>query len=640
MSTHDEHNEWKKLAVLSAVSGITGLLSQFLTSDFHLGVFTIKLSLICLLLSCLAGGWDAAIDAWKALLEKRIDIHMLMILVAIGATSVGHIDEAALLLFLFSAAGAIERYAMYRTHGAIDALLDRAPKKARCRQNDGTEVEINTSEIRPGHLVIVLPGELIPADGTVESGQSSIDESTLTGEAKPVDKHPGDLVSSGTLNSWGRLIIKVTKAESDSTLQRIIKLIREAQESKAPAQRLIDRWGDWYAIFAIFATITFLVLQIFYSPRPIWGGNESSFYRAMTLLIALSPCALVLSVPSAILASIAAGARQGILFRGGAAIEKLSQVDYICFDKTGTLTHGQPVVARIDISPASANRIEALSALLSLERNSSHPFAQTITKACLNEGAKEIEVDDLSNVPGHGIKGTVYGRLWKVGSKEFTSGDGLKDNPIPTGSIVSEVWASNGSTFVRITLIDEIRSESAPTLKTLHQMKIQSMMLTGDHEGAAAVAAAKVGVQRYASSQTPEAKMMTIRKLSAQGHTVAMVGDGVNDAPSLAAADVAIAMGGRGSDAALESSDVVLTEDRIGKLLGAIELSKAARSAIWFNVIVSISAALGMALVAVFKGVPLSVGVLVHEGSTVVVCLNGLRLLAHRARAPRPLPLP
>lgn len=630
--SEEHHDEWKKLAVLSAISGLFGLLSLIVSHSYPPATSLHWISTCLLAISSIAGGWDALIDGWESLCEKRVDVHTLMIVVAVGSWIIGHPEEGALLLFLFSAAGAIEHYAMFRTRGAIDALLDRAPKQARLIESDGKESIISVSQLKPGHQIIVLPGELVPADGKVISGESSVDESTLTGEAKPVDKKSGSLVSSGTLNSWGRLVVMVTKAEKDSSLQRIVTLIREAQESKAPAQRAIDRWGDIYAIFTLSASLIFFLYQYYYLNHPIMGDETSALYRAMTLMVVLSPCALVLSVPSAILAAIAAGARQGILFRGGAAVERLSGVNTICFDKTGTLTSGEPVVASLEVIPAQ-NRSKTLSALLSIESNSTHPFASGILKACRAEGAQMQPVSGLSNSPGHGISGVIDGVTWKVGGRDFVGCAPLPSTQVSAGAIISEVWVSDGTTVARVTLIDEIREQSGPTLSALHQLGIHTMMLTGDREEAASVAAKQVGVEKFAAALSPEDKMQTVRKISADGHIVAMVGDGVNDAPSLAAADIAIAMGNRGSDAALESSDVVLMDDKIEKLLNAIELSKAARTAIRINIIISVGAALTMATIVILKGATLSLGVMVHEGSTVVVCLNGLRLLAHRPKA-------
>jgi len=624
---HEAPGEWQKLAFLAAVSGGLGLLS--LVAD-QFGDAGRVWALILIAGSCVAGGWDAAIDGWAALRERRIDVHLLMIVVAVGAWIVGAQWEGALLLFLFSTAGAIEHYAMDRTRGAIDALLDKSPKHARRLGPDDSETEVPVSALLPGDRIAILPGELVPADGKVLSGESAVDESNLTGEAKPAPKQAGSDVAGGTLNSWGRLIVEVTRAERDSALQRIVRLIREAQDSKAPAQRAIDKWGDAYAIFTLSASaLFFLYLQI---TAPDGVREASPLYRAMTLLVVLSPCALVLSVPSAVLAAIAAGARQGILFRGGAAVERLADVDCICFDKTGTLTAGIPELAALEVYPEGPGRLRALSALLTLESSTTHPFAAGVVSACLKEGASQLPVQGLSNSPGQGVSGTVAGTRWSVGTREFVGGGTLPPATVAEGAIVSEVWASDGTVTVRATLVDRIRDESRSTLTALHARKIRTVMLTGDREEAAVVAARQVGIQSYAAALTPDAKMAAIRRYSAEGHVVAMVGDGVNDAPSLAAADVAIGMGGRGSDAALESSDLVLTDDRIGRLVDAIELSRSARMAIRFNVLISVGAALGMAAYVIFRGAPLPLAVSVHEGSTIGVCLNGLRLLAHRPR--------
>jgi len=624
----EPHGEWRRLAALAAASGVFGLLAW--GAERFDGARP-TWSAAFALLACLAGGWDAAGEAWAALRRRRIDVHLLMLIVAVGAWIVGARAEGALLLFLFSTAGAIEHFAMDRTRGAIDALLDKSPKHARRLGADDVETEVPVSELRPGDRIAVLPGELVPADGKVLSGESAVDESNLTGEAKPAPKQAGSEVAGGTLNTWGRLIVGVSRAEQDSALQRIVRLIREAQESKAPAQRAIDRWGDAYAIFALSASALFYVFLKFASPAGCeTSAQDAPLYRAMTLLVVLSPCALVLSVPSAVLAAIAAGARQGILFRGGAAVERLADVDCVCFDKTGTLTAGVPEVAALEVFPAEADRDRALSALLSLEAATTHPFAAGVVRACQKEGARLLPVQGLSNSPGQGVSGTVAGSRWSVGTREFVGGSSLPAAAVPAGAIVSEVWASDGTVTVRATLVDRIREASRPTLAALHDAKIRTVMLTGDREEAAAAAAQQVGIQAYAAALTPDAKMAAIRRYSAEGHVVAMVGDGVNDAPGLAAADVAIGMGGRGSDAALESSDLVLMDDRLERLVDAIELSRRARRAIRFNVIVSVGAALGMAAYVIFRGAPLPLAVSVHEGSTVVVCLNGLRLLAHR----------
>ena len=381
-------------------------------------------------------------------------------------------------------------------------------------------------------------------------------------------------------------------------------------------------WKYSGQVYILLGTIEVLLHS---GPRFGWG-------RAVAVLVIACPCALGLATPAAIMAGTGVAARHGILIKDAQALELAHQVRVVAFDKTGTLTAGTPAVAALEVLPASADRRRALSALLSLEAGTTHPFAAGVVAACRAEGAVQQEVQGLSNSPGQGVAGTIAGARWSVGTREFTGAPEIPGAPVAAGAIVSEVWASDGTVTVRATLVDRIRDESRSTLTALHARKIRTVMLTGDREEAAVVAARQVGIQSYAAALTPDAKMAAIRRYSAEGHVVAMVGDGVNDAPSLAAAGVAIGMGGRGSDAALESSDLVLTDDRIGRLVDAIELSRSARMAIRFNVLISVGAALGMAAYVIFRGAPLPLAVSVHEGSTIVVCLNGLRLLAHRPR--------
>ena len=418
---HDRTDEWKKLALLATACGFLGL-GALLSTEQNTLFYLLATA------ASVAGAWEAAEEGWHALRwHRRVDVHTLMLLAATGAWVVGAPLEGVLLLFLFSTAGAIEHYAMARTRGAIDALLEKAPKQARKLTTEGSEYSAPVSELCPGDRIVILPGELVPADGKVLSGESAIDESNLTGEAKPVDKFPADSVSSGTLNTWGRLIVEVTCAEQDSALHRIVRLIREAQESKAPAQRTIDKWGDIYALFTLSAAALFFAALIL-TGHAFMGGNqpqETALYRAMTLLVVLSPCALVLSVPSAVLAAIAAGARQGILFRGGAAVERLADVDCICFDKTGTLTAGEPEVVALEVFPGSTDRPRALCALLSLEAGTTHPFAAGVVHACQKEGATQVVVQGLSNSPGQGVSGSIDGVRWSVGTREFVGGPDL-----------------------------------------------------------------------------------------------------------------------------------------------------------------------------------------------------------------------
>lgn len=623
---HAEHG-WRALAVQSAICGALGLGAvawRDLGPAAPEGIFQ-----LLILGGCLAGGWEAAAEAWHSVRHhRRIDVHLLMLLAAAGAWSVGQPLEGLLLLFLFSAAGAMEHYALDRTRRAVDALMAGAPTHA--RREDGTLAPV--AELRAGDRILLLPGDRVPADARVTDGATEADESTLTGESVPVPKRPGDEVLAGTLNGSGRVVATVLRGESESSVQRILRLIRDAQARKAPSQRLIDTWGGTYATAVIVASVGFL-LWLLHDGAPLIAdaagqvASEGALYRAMTLLVVMSPCALVLSIPSAVLAAIASGARRGILFRGGAAVERLAEVEVICFDKTGTLTRGEPTVVGHRCEPASAEPA-ALAALAALGGASSHPLSRSVASWCATRGILPAAPGDFESVAGEGLQGVVGGRLWRMGKRTFVGAP--EPQARSEDGLGSEVWVSDGSAWMQVRLRDTVRTESKPMLAALAARGIRCVMLTGDKSGAAAKAAAEIGMPEVASGLKPWDKVERIRALSAEGRVVAMVGDGVNDAPSLAAADVAVAMGGRGSDAAKETSDILLVDDRLDKLVDAHDLSLRTHRVIRQNLAISLGTVVLMAFLTVAQGVPLPVGVIAHEGSTVVVCLNGLRLLRRR----------
>lgn len=620
---HDEHS-WRALAIQSAACGALGLGAVAWREAGGAPAGFVALAA----LGCLAGGWEAAEEAWHALRRhRRVDVHLLMLAAAAGAWAVGQPLEGLLLLFLFSAAGAIEHFALDRTRRAVDALMAGAPTHA--RREDGSPVEV--AALRAGDGILLLPGDRVPVDARVTGGATEVDESTLTGESVPVPKAVGAELLAGTLNGSGRVLAAVLRPESESAVQRTLRLIREAQSRKAPSQRLIDRWGGAYSLAVLGASAGFLLWLLGQgAPLRAEVPEEGALYRAMTLLVVMSPCALVLSIPSAVLAAIAAGARRGVLFRGGAAVERLADVDAICFDKTGTLTRGEPAVVGHRCEPASGEAA-ALAAAAALGAASSHPLSRSVADWCATRGAPSAEAEGLESVAGEGLRGRVGGREWRMGKRTFVGSPAPSDEAGPDG-LGSEVWVSDGATHLHIRLRDEVRTESKPVLAALAARGIRCLMLTGDKSGAAARAAAEIGMPEVASGLRPWDKVERIRRLSAEGKVVAMVGDGVNDAPSLAAADVAVAMGGRGSDAAKETSDLILVEDRLDRLVEAVDLSRRTHRIILQNVALSLGTVAVMAFLTVAQGVALPVGVLAHEGSTVLVCLNGLRLLARNGR--------
>ncbi|MEN3939927.1 heavy metal translocating P-type ATPase [Prosthecobacter sp. SYSU 5D2] len=626
--------EWRMMAVQAAICGVALVAGYVAENAFAVPEWMVRCFYGVALIS---GGWDAAKDAWENIQEKRLDVHFLMLAVATGAVAIGAWEEGALLLFLFSTSGALEHYVLHRTHREINALTKAAPKLARVVLPDGKTEERAVSGLRVGDVLQVRPAELFPVDGTVTTGESAADESTLTGEAVPIDKGVGAEVFGGTLNLWGLIQMRVDRPATQSALARIITMIQTAQHLRAPSQRFTDRFGTRYTLFTLASVLLMFFVWWLVIGIPPFENTEvskSSFYRAMTLLVVMSPCALVLSIPSAILAAIAWGARRGILFRGGAAIEKLAEVDVIAMDKTGTLTEGNLRVAQVESFPPG-KETEVLRLCVTLDANSNHPIAHAITRHAKEQGIEPGTLLEFHSIPGQGLRGLTKDGITYVGRRELMDqGDfakWLKDVPdAPLG--FSEVWVLNAQTMGRVLLKDEIRSGSKAVLAALAEQNVRTIMLTGDRRAAAIQVAEELGVADVRAGLHPEDKVSAIRELTLQGKKVAMVGDGVNDAPSLAAAYVSIAMGARGSDAALEQADVVLMQDKIEKLLSARHISQQARRIIRQNLAISLGSVVIMAVASLFGIVPLTLGVLTHEGSTVVVCLNSLRLLFVKER--------
>ncbi|HAV14486.1 MAG TPA: heavy metal translocating P-type ATPase [Opitutae bacterium] len=625
----EEHEDWRVLGVLAGICAILGIAGWSMEA---VGSAPAWVPIALYLGAMLAGGWDAIGDVKEGLPKGQLDIHFLMLSVAVGAASIGAWAEGALLLFLFSFSAALEEYALHRTRSEIDSLFDAAPKTATILDPDGDEQIVPVEEVRIGQVIIVKPGALFPVDAEVLEGKSAADESTLTGEANPIAKFKGDSVYSGTINLWGAVRAKVLRSASESSLQKVIRLIREAQHLKAPSQRFTDKFGTRYTIGILGLTaLMFFVWWLFFGIPPFTNTEEgfSAFYRAMTLLVVASPCALVLSIPSAILAAIAWGARHGILFRGGAAIEKLAEVDLVALDKTGTLTTGEMEVHAIESFPPGREE-EAAALAYSLEAHGSHPIGRAIRKYGKQQGLKSRDIEDFQAMSGKGVQGRDGEALCILGRRELLEGGPLSEwieTVLEPPAEFSENWIFKGDLIARILLKDQIRRESKPILAKLKASGIRTVMLTGDRRSAAESVGSEIGIDEVRSGLKPEDKVAAIREYSKGGYKVAMVGDGVNDAPSLAAAYVSVAMGARGSDAALEQSEIVLMKDRIDNFMAATELSHRARVIIRQNLAIALGTVVLMALAAILGWIPLSVGVFAHEGSTVVVCLNSLRLL-------------
>ena len=476
--------------------------------------------------------------------------------------------------------------------------------------------------------VIVTSGEQIPADLEVLTGETACDESSLTGESVPIRKEPGDVVLSGTMNLWGAIEGRVLRRASESALQRIVDLIQEAQEMKAPSQRFTDKFGTGYtwAILTL-CTLMFFIWWIAFDLPPFLekDGRVSAFYRAMTLLVVASPCALVLSVPSSILSAIASGARRGILFRGGAAVETLAQVNVVALDKTGTLTTGELTLESLQCLRGEEKRLKQITSTLA--RLSQHPLSRAIRKMAHQWDVETInEVTKFETIPGQGLRARIAGETYTLGSRHLLGQRYL--DAAQSHSASAEVWVAGPDLLGRMIFHDAVRPEAAKTLQKLESIGVRTVMLTGDRRDVAEQIARGVGIVEIRAGLLPEEKVEAIQELKEHGaRKVAMIGDGVNDAPCIAAADVGVAMGARGSDAALEQAEVVLMNDRLENFVLARTLSVRSRRIIYENIVIALSAVVFMMCAASLLPIPLALGVAVHEGSTVVVVLNSLRLL-------------
>jgi len=638
---HDHHHvdEWKLQLVAAVLCGVCGLLAAL--------VLPAQYKVFAFVAAYLAGGFYPAEEVWERLQKRVLDVHFLMLAVAVGAACIGAWAEGATLLFLFSFSGALEHYALGRTQKEIRSLFRDAPKTATVLDAAGNETEVAVEKIRAGARLHIKPGAQFPVDAEILKGATAADESNLTGEAAPVEKKVGDLALAGTINLWGAVEVLVTKPASESSLQKIITLIREAQQQKAPSQQFADKFSTYYTYGVLSLSLAmFFVWWLGFHLVAFVSTPEvhSAFYRTMTLLVVSSPCALVLSIPSAVLAAIAWSARHGILFRGGAAVEKLAEVNAVCLDKTGTLTTGELRVEKIESFPSGrAGEIARLA--YSLEKLSTHPLARAITRHGKQQALVAIDFPKFESVTGQGLQAKHDGvdiflgkRSWVMEHRSALRQNqpaGL-ENGVATEIGTSEVWISAGDLVGRIVLRDDIRQQSASVIDDLRHEGLKSVVLTGDNQAAAEHLRSELKLDDVRAGLKPEEKVAAIRELAGQGKLVAMIGDGVNDAPSLAAAHIGVAMGARGSDAALEQADVVLMHDRLENFLAAFRLSQRARRIIRQNLFISLGTVVVLVTFAMLGKIPLTIGVVGHEGSTVVVVMNSLRLLFGKAQNSRP----
>ncbi|MBE9104911.1 heavy metal translocating P-type ATPase [Nostoc cf. edaphicum LEGE 07299] len=624
---------------------LCGLLLLFGWFALHLG--WLGLAFLLLPAAYVIGGYESAREGLTTLFkEKELDVDLLMIVAAIGAASLGlwrreyHlIIDGAILILIFAISGALEGYAMQRTERSIRSLMSLTPDTARVLLQ-GREEEIPISQLKVGDEIVIKPGELIPTDGIILSGYSTLNQAAITGESLPVEKTVGEEVFAGTLNGYGALQIKVHKPAQSSLIQRVIRLVEQAQTEAPPSQEFIDRFEKGYAKVIVVVGILLATLPPF-----LWGWDwETTIYRALTFLVVASPCALMAAIMPTLLSGIANGARQGILFKNGAQLEKIGKVRAIAFDKTGTLTTGQVQVFQV-VSVSKYTRDDVLKTAASVEASSEHPIGKAIVQAAGD--LDWVAAMQVQAIPGQGIVGIAQEQQVIVGNAIFLQ-KYVTNLPEELQEIVQS-WEQEGKTVVWvaqegrgaeeqggrgaevmgvIAIADRVRVEAAATINRLKKLGVeQIVMLTGDNEETAHSVAKAVGIDRVYAQLLPEDKLNVIRRLQQQYQTVAMVGDGINDAPALAQASVGIAMGVSGSDVALETADIVLMADRLEKIAVAIHLGRRSQAIVKQNIVVALSFIM-LLLVGNFLGnINLPIGVIGHEGSTVLVTLSGLRLL-------------
>jgi len=581
----------------------------------------------------LAGGLPATWSALTALWRDHIlDIDLLMVVAAVAAAIVGVPFEGAVLLTLFSVSTTLEHQALGRARRAVEALMALRPETAFRKGEDGTTEEVPAAELAIGDVVVLRPGARVPTDGVILHGRGGIDEANITGESMPVSKEPGEQVFEATVNLDGVLDVTVTRTVGDSTIARMIQLVTEAQEAKAPSERFSAWFGQRYTVGVLLGSA--LALAVFY-----WLGRdwEQALYKAATLLVAASPCAIVISVPAAILSALSAAARGGVLFKGGGALETLAAVDTFAFDKTGTLTNGRAEVTRIVALDGEDRRF--LSLLAGLEAHSEHHIAAAIRREALVHGVEPTEVVDVTSHPSAGIVGyDAFGLIW-AGNAHLVEDMGASvDDPAfreLADSSQTVVYLGRGATVLgAVSVADEARASSAPALAALRAGGVNRIvMMTGDRRPVALRIGAELGLApgEVHAEMLPQDKVLQVGDLARDGK-VAFVGDGVNDAAALARADVGIAMGAAGSDVALQAADVALLSEDMKKLADAHRLARRTAVIIRQNLVVAIGAMLLLVTGGLFFDLPLPLAVIGHEGGTVLVVLNGLRLLSDRIR--------
>jgi len=615
--------------LLLALAGGVFLLAGFL-AEFVDGPSSALVALLFYLLSYLFGGFFKAKEGLEDLMKNRsLNVEFLMILAALGAASIGYWNEGAVLIFIFSLSGAMETYTWQKSEKDLSALVKMAPMEAN-RLTDTEELElVAVDDLSIGDRIMIRSGELVSADGIVIRGSTSIDESTITGESVAVNKGVNDHVFNGTMNERGSIVVEVTQENANSLFQKMIRLVEQAKSNRPPTQQFIEKVEGPY-VSTVLALVAFmLVVPTFLFDAPF----QDTFYRAMVLLVVASPCAVVASVMPALLAAISNGARRGVLMKGGTYLEQLSKAKAIAFDKTGTITKGEPTVTDFYVFNET-DRQRVLNCAVSIETQSNHPLAKAIVGFGETENVSGNEmIQSSEDITGYGVKALINEETWMIGNLEMMRqyeqnsaiDHALEDSWQSQGKTVVYI-AQNNDVIAMLAIKDEVRIEAKQLIANLDKQGIKTIMITGDHEATAKSIAEETGLDEWVSHCLPEQKVIEIDRLREKYGSVVMVGDGVNDAPAMAKADIGIAMGS-GTDVAIDTADIVLMMSELEKINSSFKLSRRLNRIVKQNLVFSISVIL-LLIVANFAGeLSLPLGVIGHEGSTILVILNGLRLL-------------
>ena len=588
-----------------------------------------------------AGGWFLLPKAWQAILRLRPDINLLVVIAAIGASIIGEWVEAAAVVFLFGVAEWLEGWADRRARRAVEALLEIAPKMATVKREDKFS-EVPVGEVKVDETVAVKSGMGIPLDGAVTSGESAVNQAPITGESVPVDKKPGDPVFAGTINGEGSLEIRVTKVAGDTMLSRIIRLVKEAQEQKAPTQRFVDLFARYYT-----PLVTLAALLVFLIPPLFMDGDWSQWlYRACVLLIVACPCALVISTPVSIVAGLTALAKRGVLVKGGAHLEEIAKLKALAVDKTGTITEGKPKVQGVEVV-GQVSEQEVLRIAASIDAHSAHPLAKAVVQHAEEQKVAFTRAENYQNRSGRGAEGVIDGHPHFVGNHRFAHELGVCNEDVEKrlaaiegrGHSVVVVGhrphdGCKGEVLGIIAIGDTLRADAADSIRALHEAGVVSvMMLSGDNQRAVDFIAKQVGIDEPRGDLLPDDKVAAVKALREKHGVVGMVGDGVNDAPAMATANIGIAMGMAGTDAAIETADITLMKDDLKKIAETILLGRRTLGIIRFNITFALSLKLIFLILTLAGSASLWLAILADTGATLLVVANALRLLRDPDRA-------